>query len=103
MMNKVGREKFDPHRLAKLEAIGFDWNPLASGSYATKKRADLFPRINEKWMSWYNTLEGFKEKHGHIIVGPTTKNYPGLYNWIPTAVTKSNTKAKGPSIKQRSS
>mmetsp|Transcript_9742 Transcript_9742/g.19716 ORF Transcript_9742/g.19716 Transcript_9742/m.19716 type:complete len:867 (-) Transcript_9742:49-2649(-) len=81
-MNKVGREKFDSHRLAKLEAIGFDWNPLASGTYTAKKRLDLFPRVNTKWMEWYNKLKGFKEKHGHIIVGPTTKNYPGLYNWI---------------------
>jgi len=82
LMNKIGREKFDPQRLAKLEAIGFDWNPLASGTYSAKKRADLFPRVNEKWMSWYKKLKGFKDKHGHIIVGPTTKNYPGLYNWI---------------------
>jgi len=82
LMNKVGREKFDPHRLAKLEAIGFDWNPLASGTYTAKKRTDLFPRVNAKWMSWYNKLKDFKKKNGHIIVGPTTKNVPGLYNWI---------------------
>mmetsp|Transcript_7098 Transcript_7098/g.11852 ORF Transcript_7098/g.11852 Transcript_7098/m.11852 type:complete len:813 (-) Transcript_7098:57-2495(-) len=81
-MNKVGREKFDPSRLTKLESIGFDWNPLSSGTYTAKKRADLFPRVNAKWMSWYNKLKGFKEKHGHIIVGPQTKNYPGLYNWV---------------------
>ena len=81
-MNKNGREKFDPHRLTKLEAIGFDWNPLANGSYAAIKRNELFPKVNAKWMSWYNKLKDFKEKHGHIIVGPKTKDCPGLYNWI---------------------
>jgi hypothetical protein len=82
LMNKVGREQFDPHRFAKLEAIEFDWNPLETGTYVTKKKNDMFPRVNAKWMSWYNKLLDYKEKNGHIIVGPSTKDYPGLYNWI---------------------
>ena len=81
-MNKVGREKFDAYRLAKLDEIGFEWNPMASGAYSAKKKADHFPRVNETWMSWYAQLKNFKEKHGHLIVGPKTKECPGLYNWI---------------------
>lgn len=82
LMNKAGREKFDPQRLAKLEAIDFDWNPLASGAYTANKRIELFPKVNAKWMSWYNKLVKFKEEHGNLIVGPKSKNYPGLYNWV---------------------
>jgi hypothetical protein len=82
LMNKEGREKFDPQRLAKLEAIDFDWNPLASGAYTANKRIELFPKVNAKWMSWYNKLVKFKEEHGNLIVGPKSKNYPGLYNWV---------------------
>ena len=39
--------------IQRLEDIGFDWNPLASGTYSAKKRADLFPRVNEKY---YNSF-----------------------------------------------
>eukprot|EP00584_Thalassiosira_punctigera_P017129 CAMPEP_0172568106 /NCGR_PEP_ID=MMETSP1067-20121228/118539_1 /TAXON_ID=265564 ORGANISM="Thalassiosira punctigera, Strain Tpunct2005C2" /NCGR_SAMPLE_ID=MMETSP1067 /ASSEMBLY_ACC=CAM_ASM_000444 /LENGTH=436 /DNA_ID=CAMNT_0013359623 /DNA_START=44 /DNA_END=1354 /DNA_ORIENTATION=+ len=82
LMNKAGRDGFPPQRLAKLEAIGFDFNPMVSGSYITKKKKAMFPKVNANWEKHYNSLVEFKEKHGNIIIGPQTKGYPGLYDWI---------------------
>ena len=80
--NKVGREGFDPYRLAKLEAIGFDFDPMESQSYKVKKRALMSARIQANWQKHFQNLVQFKEENGNLIVGPKNKDWPGLYNWI---------------------
>eukprot|EP00581_Thalassiosira_minuscula_P007726 CAMPEP_0183710168 /NCGR_PEP_ID=MMETSP0737-20130205/5983_1 /TAXON_ID=385413 /ORGANISM="Thalassiosira miniscula, Strain CCMP1093" /LENGTH=955 /DNA_ID=CAMNT_0025938391 /DNA_START=167 /DNA_END=3034 /DNA_ORIENTATION=+ len=82
LYNKVGREGFNPSRLAKLEELDFDFDPVASGSYIAKKRKNNFPRVNENWEKHYKNLMKFKEKKGNIIVGPNSPGFPGLYDWI---------------------
>jgi len=79
---KVGREGFNPHRLAKLDSLGFDFNPMASGSYIAKKRIAQFPKVDANWEKHYKDLVAFKKTHRNIIVGPNTKGWPGLYDWI---------------------
>mmetsp|Transcript_8018 Transcript_8018/g.14489 ORF Transcript_8018/g.14489 Transcript_8018/m.14489 type:complete len:871 (+) Transcript_8018:145-2757(+) len=82
LYNKAGREGINPVRLAKLDEIGFDFNPVASGSYIVKKRANMFPRVNANWEKHYKNLNLYRKEHGNIIVGPNTVGWPGLYDWI---------------------
>ncbi|KAL7534157.1 hypothetical protein ACHAXR_005680, partial [Thalassiosira sp. AJA248-18] len=83
LYNKVGREGFPPHRLAKLDKIGFDFNPVESGSYLAKKRKNQFPQVNANWEKHYQNLISYKKEHGNIIVGPNSSGCPaGLYDWI---------------------
>mmetsp|Transcript_8013 Transcript_8013/g.14458 ORF Transcript_8013/g.14458 Transcript_8013/m.14458 type:complete len:866 (+) Transcript_8013:145-2742(+) len=82
LYNKAGREGINPVRLAKLDEIGFDFNPVASGSYIVKKRANMFPRVNANWEKHYNNLVLYKKEHGNIIVSPNAVGWPGLYDWI---------------------
>ncbi|KAL7544846.1 hypothetical protein ACHAWF_008207 [Thalassiosira exigua] len=81
-MNKVGREGFNPERLARLEAIGFDFDPVSSGSFLAKKRAAYFPRVEANWERHYGDLLRYREENGTIVVSPKDKKWPGLYDWI---------------------
>lgn len=81
-MKKVGREGFDPNRLAKLDELGFDFNPAASGSYIAKKRAAHFPKVDANWQKHFKVLVRFQKTHGNLVVGPNNKKWPGLYDWI---------------------
>jgi hypothetical protein len=81
-MNKVGREGFPPHRLAKLEAIGFDFDPFTSGAIHAAKRERKLPEANAAWEEKFNKYKAFKETHPHAVMGPTTKGYEKIYNWI---------------------
>ena len=75
VMSKVGREGFNPHRLAKLDGIGFDFNPQATGSYLTQQRAARFPRINANWEMHYQKLVRYKQENGNLIeCGQTVGN-----------------------------
>merc|ERR1712224_42344 len=47
LYNKVGKEGFPEYRLQKLEELGFDFNPMKTGSYITKKRKSMFPRVDQ--------------------------------------------------------
>lgn len=80
--NKVGRDGFPPQRLAKLESIGFDFDPTNSGALRAVKSEKLLPKLKANWEKNYNDLLAFKKKHGHIIVGPKTQGISGLYDWI---------------------
>jgi len=82
LMNRVGREGFNPQRLARLDALGFDFDPMASGSSTAKKRVSQLPKMDAKWAKRYNDLVEYEKEHGNIIVGPTTKDWPGLYDWV---------------------
>ena len=42
----------------------------------------MFPRIDANWQKKFNSLVEYKEKNGSIIIGPSTKGYPGLYDWV---------------------
>ena len=81
-MNKVGREGFPPHRLAKLESIGFDFDPFSSGAIHAVKRERNFPASNAAWEEKFNKYKAFKETHPHVAVGPTTQGFEKIYNWI---------------------
>lgn len=82
LYNRVGRDGFPPDRLARLEAIGFDFDPVRSGTSMAKKRAKMFPRVNANWEKHYNRLKKFKETLGHLVIGPNTKGWAGLYHWV---------------------
>ena len=47
-----------------------------------KKRAKMFPRINANWEKHYLNLKKFKDTHGHMVIGPNTKGWSGLYHWV---------------------
>jgi hypothetical protein len=80
--NRTGREGFPPQRLAKLDDIGFDFDPMKSGSFMVKKRQAMFPKMDANWQRRYQTLLRFKKEKGYIIVGPATEGWPGLYDWL---------------------
>jgi hypothetical protein len=82
LYNRIGRDGFPPERLARLDAIGFDFDPVRSGTSMAKKRAKMFPRVNANWEKHYNTLKRFKDLHGHLVIGPNTKGWAGLYHWV---------------------
>ena len=82
LMNKSGRKGFVPDRLKRLEELGFDWDPMRSKKFMESKRQRMFPRIDANWQKKYNALLQYKEKHGNIIIGPSAKGWPGLYDWV---------------------
>ena len=82
LMNKSGRKGFEPDRLKRLEELGFEWDPMRSKKFMESKRQRMFPRIDANWQKKYNALLQYKEKHGNIIIGPSTKGIPGLYDWV---------------------
>lgn len=82
LINKMGREGFPPHRLAKLESIGFDFDPTKSGTLQSAKTKNSLPRVNANWEKYYKEFISFKKKHGHIIVGPKSQGGSRLYDWI---------------------
>ena len=82
LFNKMGREGFPPHRLAKLESIGFDFDPTKSGTLQSAKTKNSLPRVNANWEKYYKEFISFKKKHGHIIVGPKSQGGSRLYDWI---------------------
>ena len=81
-MNRVGRDGFPPQRLAKLESIGFDFDPLKSGTLKVVKSKNSLPKLKSTWEKYYKDFVNFKKTHGHIIVGPKSKNVGRLYDWI---------------------
>ena len=82
LMNKVGRDGFPPRRLAKLESVGFDFDPVASGQLFVAKRENSKPKLKITWEKHYKDFVKFKQTHGHIIVGPKKHNVGRLYDWI---------------------
>ena len=44
LLRKCGRTGFDKQRLAKLDGIGFNWDPLATSALMDKKRAATLPK-----------------------------------------------------------
>lgn len=82
-MNKVGREGFPAERLAKLEKIGFDFDPTHSKAAFAKRRQDMFPKVDAKWEEHYQDLVKYKKQNGDVLIGPNSgEEWPGLYNWI---------------------
>ena len=82
-MSKHGKKGFDKEQLKKLDSLGFDWSPLKQGTFMEKRREKMFPRIDANWQKRYDSLVEYKEKNGgSIIIGPSTKGYPGLYDWV---------------------
>jgi putative heme iron utilization protein len=49
--------RLDDDRIAALDAIGFDWNPGASTTVASK---------DDKFFTQVDKLRAYKEKHGHL-------------------------------------
>jgi len=82
LLNRVGREGFNPERMEKLESIGFDFDPMRSEAFRAKKRASMFPRIEANWERHHQHLLAYKKDTGTITIGPNTEGYPGLYDWI---------------------
>jgi hypothetical protein len=62
--------KLDDDRIAALDAIGFDWNPGASSTMASK---------DDKFFTQVDKLRAYKEKHGHLNVH--YKEDKSLYNY----------------------
>jgi hypothetical protein len=81
-MNKVGRDGFPPERLAKLESIGFDFDPVNSGTLFIHKKENSLPKVKATWENHYKDFVNFKKIHGHIIVGPKSDGFGRLYDWL---------------------
>jgi hypothetical protein len=81
-MNKEGRDGFPPKRLAKLESIGFDFDPVNSGTLVAHKKENSLPKIMATWERHYQDFINFKKIHGHIIVGPKSDGFERLYDWL---------------------
>lgn len=47
-----------------------------------KKRAKMFPRVNANWEKHFHRLKSFKETYDHLVIGPNTKGWAGLYHWV---------------------
>lgn len=66
-------------RIAKLEAIGFEWS-LRS----------LTP-----WEARLEELKAYKEKHGHVLVPQKDKDHRGLARWVDTQRQQARMKRDG--------
>ena len=70
--------------MARLEEMGFDFNPVLSGSYITKKRANMFPRVDANWEKHFQNLVKYKKETGNEF--PTSSVYcvyiVGIYSCI---------------------
>lgn len=66
-------------RIAKLEAIGFEWT-LRS----------LTP-----WETRLEELKAYKEKHGHVLVPQKDKEHRGLARWVDTQRQQARMKRDG--------
>ncbi len=64
------RHKLPPHRLAKLDALGFSW------------KEDNQKLKEEKWESMYDQLVAFKERFGHSRVPDRWPENVKLANWV---------------------
>ena len=47
LYNRIGRDGFPPDRLARLKAIGFDFDPVRSGTSMAKERAKMFRLLGD--------------------------------------------------------
>jgi len=69
--------------LAALDAIGFDWTRPPHGRFPGESKVDAPNRekIDAQWLSRFNKLKAFYEKHGHTTY---TRNYSDktLANWV---------------------
>jgi len=59
------RGRLDAERARRLEALGFDWNP-----------------INTQWEEMFGQLVEFKKKYGHTNVKQRSGQYAVLGNWV---------------------
>ena len=59
------QEKLLPDRVARLEALGFDWEPFTS-----------------YWEKHFSMLQSFKNKHGHCNVPSIYEKNPKLGTWV---------------------
>ena len=83
LLRKVGREGFDPARLAKLDGLGFDFDPMGSEGLRAKMRANLLPKKRAQWEVNFQRLAEFQAAEGNLVVGPRHRaDYPGLHDWI---------------------
>jgi superfamily II DNA or RNA helicase len=57
--------KLSAERIGKLDAIGFEWDPL-----------------NSDWVIFFEELKAFREKYGDCRVSRTKEEFKELANWI---------------------
>ena len=60
-----------PERIARLEAIGFEWHGRWSGILR-----------EEHWDRMFGQLERFAQEHGHAEVPKGYAGEPGLWGWV---------------------
>ena len=79
MRNEGKATSITAERIAKLEAIGFEWT-LRS----------LTP-----WETRLEELKAYKEKHGHVLVPQKDKEHRGLARWVDTQRQQARMKRDG--------
>ncbi|CAB9518578.1 helicase [Seminavis robusta] len=76
------QQRLLPHRLLKLEAIGFQWVLCAR----TKEKDST--KDDKKWQAMYLQLVDFQHQHGHVNVAKPHRNAPQDYrklaHWVST-------------------
>ena len=64
---RANKGKLSPERIARLDKLGFSWDPLA-----------------EDWEINFSALERFKQRKGHCRVAHRSQNYGSLGTWVMT-------------------
>ena len=59
------RAKLDINRIRRLEALGFNWDP-----------------VTNRWEEMFHQLVEFKKEHGHTNVPERSGKYHQLSNWV---------------------
>ncbi len=81
LYRKVGRDGFPPSWLAKLEGLGFDFDPMLSGSANAKRRAKNFPQINANWTKYYMDLRSVIRENADVADSKIEYS-AALKNWV---------------------
>ena len=87
--------KLSPERIARLNAIGFEWaEPNSHG----KTRDEIWPEL---WETMFAQLGQFKERHGHCNVPKVWPENPVLGEWVSRQRTRHRQGSLLPGRKER--
>jgi hypothetical protein len=79
---KLRKGRLSPERKARLDALGFEWQPARPRPARTQKTDPLPKDSLSLWEWYYDRLLEFKQQHGHANVPASWPEDQALADWV---------------------